>query len=115
MTPEQFQKAVLRGVSASPFKTTQVAPLILLRGNQRTELEGCVIEVQDNKAEAEEYGIERMTNLSAQIPKLILSQPPRLDLDALEYQGQQYTLSLVEGAEAYSPVWIVEASAPFKS
>lgn len=111
---ERFKRAMLRGVAESPFATTDTTPLIIIVGNARTPLDGCVIEVSDNKADAEEWGIDRVYKLDAQIPKSKLLLKLRVDLDAVEYQNRQYTLSRSDGDEEHSAVWIIEGTSPFK-
>lgn len=102
-------------MAASPFASTSAAPLILIVGSTRKSLTGCVVEVGDNKAQADEWGIDRVFTLEAQIPKAVLATKPRVDLDAVEYQGRRYNLTSAAGDEAHSPVWIIEGSSPLKS
>lgn len=104
-----------RGLAASPFASTKAAPLILIRGSERTELAGCVIEVGDNKAQADEWGIDHVFTLEAQIPKARLATKPSVTLDAVEYQSRRYNLTSASGDEAHSPVWVIAGSSPHKS
>lgn len=102
-------------MAASPFATTAAAPLILIVGSTRTPLAGCNIKVEDNKAQADEWGIDRVFTVTAHIPKTLLPTKPRVDLDAVEYQGRRYNLTSASGDEAYSPVWVIAGSSPHKS
>ena len=111
---EMFKKAVARGMAASPFATTGAAPLIVIVGTTRKSLAGCVIETGDNKAQADELGIDHVFTLEAHIPKVLLATQPRVDLDALEYQGRQYRLTMSSGDAAHSPVWVVGGECPVK-
>jgi len=116
VTPqERFKAAVSRGMAASPFATTSREPLILITGSTRTPLAGCIIDVGDNKAQADEWGIDHVFTLDAHIPKSLLAAKPRVDLDAVEYQGRRYNLTSASGDEAHSPVWVIGASSPHKS
>lgn len=107
-----FKNAVLRGIAASPFSSTTAAPLIVLVGATRTSLAGCQVKVTDNKAKAEEWGIDHVFMITAHIPKVFLATQPRVDLDAVEYQGRQYKLASSAGDEAHSPVWTITGSCP---
>lgn len=111
---ELFSKAVSRGMAASPFATTTAAPLYLLKGSTRTALKGCTIEVTDNAAKVEEYGIQHAYEIQAHIPKTILATKPSVTLDAVEYQSRKYNLTAVSGDEAHSPVWVISGSSPIK-
>lgn len=102
-------------MAASPFASTSAAPLILIVGSTRTSLAGCVIATGDNKAKAEEWGIDHVFTIKAHIPKAQVATQPRVDLDALEYQGRQYKLNMTSGAAAHSPVWIVGGTCPVAS
>ncbi len=116
VTPQSlFKAAVALGMAASPFATTAEAPLFLIVGGTRTRLEGCLVEVTDNKAKAEEWGIDHVFTIDAQIPKSLVATQPRVDLAALEYQGRQYKLNATSGDEAHSPVWVVAGSCPVSS
>jgi hypothetical protein len=99
-------------MAASPFATTSAAPLILIIGTTRKSLKGCVIETGDNKAKAEEWGIAHVFTIEAHIPKALVTSQPRVDLDAVEYQGRQYKLNASSGDEAFSPVWVVGGECP---
>ena len=99
-------------MAASPFGTTAKDPLILIRASTRTPLPGCIIKTGDNKAKAEEWGIDHCFTIKAHIPKALIATQPRVDLDALEYQGRQYKLNMSSGDESYSPVWVVGGECP---
>lgn len=111
----RFKDALMRGMVASPFATTTAAPLILIRGAVRTEITGCVIEVGDNKAEADEWGIDHVFTIEAQIPKSKLATKPSVSLDAVEYQSRRYNLTSSSGDEEHSPVWVIAGSSPHAS
>lgn len=99
-------------MAASPFATTATAPLFLIAGGTRIRVEGAVVETGDNKAKAEEWGIDHVFTIDAQIPKSLVAAQPRVDLDALEYRGVQYKLTMSSGDEEHSPVWVVSGTCP---
>ena len=104
--------AVSSGMAASPFATTPAAPLILIVGTTRQPLVGCIIETGDNKAKAQEWGLDHVFTIDVHIPKKLVAVKPRVDLDAVEYQGRQYKLNASSGDESYSPVWVVGGECP---
>ena len=111
---QEFRAAHIAGMAASPFATDSALPLILITPAGRQSLLGCVIEVGDNSAAVEEFGMELMHTLSAQIPKSILPTAPHVTRDAVEHNGRRYNLQSVTGGESASPVWIIDATSPLK-
>lgn len=112
---ERFAAAMKRGMAASPFASTDDVPLFLILGGTRIRLSGCLVEVGDNKAKADEWGIDHVFTIDAQIPKSLVPTQPRVDLAALEYQGRQYKLNATSGDEEHSPVWVVAGTCPVAS
>lgn len=107
MSPAQFQKSVLRGMGASPFSSS----VVLIYGGTRHTCPGCVVGSGDNKAKADQYGLEHERTLDVHIPKSTLTRAPEIK-DLIEYKGRKYTLNSIEGHDDFSPVWVVSASAP---
>ena len=101
-------------MAASPFATTSVSPLILIRGTTRTPLPGCVVKTGDNKARSEEWGVDHCFTIKAQIPKALITTQPRVDLDAVEYAGRQYKITMSSGDEAHSSAWAIGGTCPMK-
>jgi hypothetical protein len=117
MSPqERFRAAVLRGMKASPF----AAGVIVLMAGARHHVSGAVVSSGDNKAKAEEFGLEHLRTLDAHLPKLradgqpMLPRRPDAALDAVEYLGRNYKIESVEGEDAASPVWVIHATCPLK-
>jgi len=113
MTSAKFQAAVLRGMAASPFSGS----VVVIMGSTRYTIAGCQVASGDNKAESDEYGTAHVRTLKAHLPKLIngsASLPRALDAakDAIEYQGRKYNLTSIQGADACSPVWVIDCAAP---
>jgi hypothetical protein len=106
MTSVAFQKAFLKGISASPFKGT----VTLIYGTDRYEVTDCVVKSGDNKAQAEEYGIKHVRTLDVQVPKTALPSMPSVAKHAIEYEGRTYALISVSGEDAASPVWVISAT-----
>lgn len=108
MTPqERFQKAVLRGMAASPSGGV----VVLIYGSTRHTCKGCIVASGDNKAKADEFGLEHQRTLDVHIPKTALPRKPGIK-DLIEYQDRRYTLNSIKGDDALSPVWVVSATAP---
>ncbi len=113
MSPQQFQQAHLRGMAASPFTGT----VEVLIGGDVYPVTGCVVRSGDNKAKAEEWGLQHVRTLSVQLPKqcngvATLPRRPAADTDALRYDGREYRMVSISGDDAASPVWVIQANAP---
>jgi hypothetical protein len=107
-----FKNAVLRGIAASPFASTRARPLYLLIGTTRTPLVGASVRVRDNQAKAEEYGLDRKQEITARIPKNLLTAAPRRTLDKLEYASRIYDIDSVTGDADHAACWLVKGSCP---
>lgn len=107
-----FKKAVLRGIAASPFASTRAQPLYLLIGSTRKPLIGASVRVRDNQAKAEEYGLDRKHEITARIPKTLVSAAPRRTLDKLEYASRIYDIDAITGDADHSACWIIKGSCP---
>ena len=110
---ERFKAAHLRGMAASPF----TGAVTLLLDGEEYDFAGCLVKSGDNKAEAEEWGLEHQRTLQVQLPKLcrgveVLPRRPDVSKDALRYQGRDYSLASVSGDDDCSPVWVIDATAP---
>jgi len=81
-------------------------------GSTRHLCVGCDIASGDNKAKADEFGLTHSLTLEVHVPKSALPRRPVSATDAVEYQGRKYTIDSIEGDDAWSPVWTVDASAP---
>lgn len=110
MTPAAFQRAVSRGMAASPF----AGELVLKTGTSTVTLTGCVIDESDNKREQDEYGAEAERVLSTHIPKSQLTTRPDVSKDLLLFKGRTYAIKSVEGDEDHAAAWAVEARSPMK-
>jgi hypothetical protein len=114
MNAADFQRAHLRGISGSPFQ----GRVVVTMGSTEYTVCGCVVKSGDNKAEAEEYGLAHVQTLEVQIPKCRptggkwLPRDPSAALDAIAYEGRIYKIQSVSGLDDFSPVWVVQASAP---
>jgi hypothetical protein len=107
-----YKKAVLRGIAASPFASTKVMPIYLLIGTTRKALVGASVRVRDNQAKAEEYGLDRKQEITARIPKNLVTAAPRRALDKLEYAECIYDIDSVTGDADHSACWIIKGSCP---
>lgn len=115
LTPqERFAAAFVLGMKASPFSTTQAAPLVLIRGTTRISLKGCSILYKCSSAPFEETGIRPGHILDLHIPKSLVSTMPDHELDAFEYQGRRYKFQPASGTEPHSPVWVIHATSPLQ-
>lgn len=114
MSPEAFKKAHLRGMGGSPFQGS----VVIRMGTTDYTVCGCVIKSGDNKAQAEEWGLEHVRTLEVQLPKCRtdggkwLPRDPSVQLDTITYEGRLYRLQSVSGLDDFSPVWVIQASAP---
>jgi len=114
MNAADFQRAHLRGISGSPFQ----GRVVVTMGSTEYPICGCVVKSGDNKAEAEEWGLAHVRTLEVQIPKCRptggkwLPRDPSASLDAIAYEGRIYKIQSVSGLDDFSPVWVVQASAP---
>lgn len=107
-----FKAAVLRGIAASPFASTQAMPLYLLTAAGRKAIVGASVRVKDNQAKSEEYGIDRKHEITARIPKKLVTTAPRRTLDKLEYASRIYDIDAVTGDADHSACWIIKGSCP---
>jgi hypothetical protein len=114
MSPTDFKKAHLRGLAGSPFQSG----VVIRMGTTDYTVCGCVIKSGDNKAQAEEWGLEHVRTLEVQMPKCRatggkwLPRDPAAALDTITYAGRVYKIQSVSGLDAFSPVWTIQASAP---
>jgi len=113
MSPEAFQKAMLRGMKASPF-VAKPTDLIYIRGSTRIALTGCPVEVSTNALEVKETGAHPEHVLKTHIPKTQLTFTPNHELDALEYKGRHYTFKLTGGDVEHSAAWCLEGRSPLR-
>ena len=91
MTPqERFQKAVLRGMAGSHAGGS----VIMIYGSTRHVCHGCVIGSGDNKAKADQYGLEHQRTLEVHIPKSTLPREPSIK-DLIEYKARQPMVRLM--------------------
>lgn len=113
MTRQELHKnAVLRGLRATPFASTQAMPLYLLTSAGSQTLIGCGVRVRDNAAKAEEYGIARKHEITARIPKSLLTTAPKRTLDKLKYADRIYDIDSLTGDSDHSACWTIKGSCP---
>ena len=113
MSPDAFQKAMLRGMAASPF-VAKSTDFIYIRGSTRIPLTGCPVEVSTNALEVKETGAHPEHVLKTHIPKTQLTFTPNHELDAVEYKGRHYTFKLTGGDVEHSAAWCLEARSPLR-
>jgi hypothetical protein len=114
-TQAAFKKAVLAGMAASPFSGTVTVQM----GSTQYSVTCCMVRSGDNKAQADELGLEHVRTLEAHLPKLTcghratLPRRPDVALDAVIYKGRTYKFVSIMGDDDVSPVWVISATAPF--
>lgn len=112
MSPASFQKAMERGMKASPF----VGALTYLRGipSASIALTGCPLSHGTNTLEMAQEGAMPEHVLKVHIPKTKLTFRPDQELDRIQYQGRTYKFRLEAGDSECSAAWCLEGRSPLK-
>lgn len=109
---ERFQKAVMRGMKASPFASQGNTLIYLRHSGTRIELKGSLVSESTNSLEITQEGAMPEHVLDCHIDKTKLSFRPDDELDRLEFKGRVYKFTLESGDEDVSPVWCLEGRSP---
>lgn len=109
MSPAAFQKAMNRGMAASPF----AGSLVYKSGSTSTTIT-CVAAESVNKQEQDDYGATAERVLKCVLPKDTVTTRPNCTSDQLIYKGRTYQIKQVDGDADCSAGWIIEARSPLK-
>lgn len=109
MSPAAFQKAMERGMKASPF----AGSLVYKSGSTSTTIT-CVVAESNNKQEQDDYGATAERVLKCVLPKATVTTRPNSTSDQLIYKSRTYQIKQVDGDSDASAGWIIEARSPLK-
>lgn len=110
MTSASFQKAMARGMAASPF----AGSLTYLQGSTSLPLTGCPLHESTNALEVTEQGAMPEHVLKVHIPKTKLAFHPDQELHRLQFKGRTYKFKLEAGDAECSAAWCLEGRSPLK-